>query len=101
VDDAADSLVGSATNQLWRGLMLASLVESETGARGRYAVVSTTDDRAAIAAVESVQEQMTDPERLFFVSLESLVTIARSVGGELIEWADTFELRYIPPDRAT
>lgn len=96
VDGASDSLMGSATNQLWRGLMLASLVESETGARGRYAVVSTADDRAAIASVESVRKHLTDPDRLFFVSLELLVTVARSVGGELTTWADTFERRYIP-----
>lgn len=98
LDGAADALVGSKTNQLWRGLMLASLVEQESGASGSYAVVSTADDAAAISAVESVQEWMTEPARLMFVSLESMVASARSLGDALLEWADAFERRYTVAD---
>lgn len=92
---AADALVGSSTNQLWRGLMLASLVEDESGAAGRYAVVSTADDRAAVDAVDKVKQWMNDPDRLFFVSLEQMVATARAVGGDVVEWADRFEQRYV------
>lgn len=96
LNGAADALVGSKTNQLWRGLMLASLVEEETGAAGRYAVVSTDDDQAAIDAIEKVQQWMAEPDRLTFVSVESMVATARLIGGDVAPWAELFERRYIP-----
>lgn len=98
VDGAADELVGSKTNQLWRGLMLASLVEEESGRMGRYVVVSTGDDVAALRSIESVKAVMTEPDRLTFASLETIVEAARELGGDLASWAAAFDQRYIPQD---
>jgi hypothetical protein len=93
---AADVLSAGATNQLWRGLMLAALVEAETGARGRYAVVTPADDAAAAATVETVAGFLTDPARLSLVTLEEFVgTAASATDPYLRSWAAAFGRRYL------
>jgi hypothetical protein len=97
VPGAADTLVGPKTNQLWRGLMLASLVETETNALGRLLVVSTDDDRTARDAVDAVRLQLTDPRRLEFISIETFVAAGDSHGDPALDiWARDFGHRYIP-----
>lgn len=76
IDGAADNLVGPATNQLWRGLMLASLTEETEQARGMYLVVSPADDASAIKVTAQVQQQMTDPGKLKFVCMEAIAQSA-------------------------
>lgn len=100
VPGAAHALVGTRTNQLWRGLMLASLYEEVAGRRGAYVVVGTADDTAAIDTVEVVRNQLTDPDRLRYVSIEQFVDAARATGHPSLQsWADAFSLRYIPSAR--
>ncbi len=95
--DAAERLRMSDTNQLWRGLMLAALTESETGHRGRYAVISPADDDAARAAVSVASDHLVDPGRLTFVSLEELVEAAMAIGDDALPaWAERFSARYLP-----
>lgn len=97
VDGAADALVGSSTNQLWRGLMLASLTEDETGTVGRYAVVTPADDAAAIAAVARTCKHLTEPEqRLRVVTIEQIADAAAEHGdARLGGWAELFRARYL------
>lgn len=93
---AADALVASATNQLWRGLMLAALVESETGSVGRYIVVAPADDTAAAIAATSVASHLVDPARLRLVTLEDIVAAAASIDDEQSRaWASAFSRRYL------
>ena len=93
---AAEALVASATNQLWRGLMLAALVENETGSVGRYLVVAPADDAAAATAATSVAAELLDPDRLRLVTLEDIVAAASSMDdGQLQAWASVFGRRYL------
>jgi len=96
IDGAADRLVGTATNQLWRGLMLASLTEDETGAVGSYAVVTPADDEKGRAAVEAARRELANPERLMLVTIEEIVAAAAArPDRRLVEWAAAFHKRYI------
>jgi hypothetical protein len=93
---AADALRSSATNQLWRGVMLAALVEAETGALGRYAVIAPADDSVAGSTVDTVARWLVDPARLSLVTLEQLVATTASIGDdELGRWAESFGRRYV------
>ncbi len=101
VDGAGEHLKATATNQLWRGLMLASLTESAEGATGSYVVVSPADDITAQDAVAQTQRWMTDSSRLRFVSLETLVETAAGHGDPaLATWAESFGRRYILPPQS-
>jgi hypothetical protein len=94
---AAEALRVSATNQLWRGLLLAALVERDTGAQGRYVVVAPGDDSGASSAVGSVAAWLTEPGRLSLVTLEQLVTAASATADSALhQWAAAFARRYIP-----
>ena len=95
--DAAEELHGSATNQLWRGLMLASLTEGATASEGRYVVVTPADDDTAREVVELAARHLTDPSRLSWVTLEQIVACARRLGDHrLSAWAEAFASRYLP-----
>ena len=103
VPGSADALRSSATNQLWRTVMLAQLAEqswsdstgSEAGARGLVIVLSTEDDPHARAAVAGVGEALRDVAvRLRHITLESL-TDAALRQPELRAWARVFAARYL------
>jgi hypothetical protein len=97
VAGAADALKGAMTNQVWRGLMLATLTEDATGATGRYVVVTPADDQGARNCVDKVKTLLRDPHRLDLVTLEQVVGAARATHDErLATWAETFEHRYLP-----
>ena len=92
---AAESLVGRATNQLWRMAMLAaSMLHRRQFEEGAIAVVSLGDDRHAKAAVDGVRAHMLEESFVKFVSLESLTQEA-STRPALREWATTFSTRYL------
>lgn len=94
---AAEELHGSATNQLWRGLMLASLTEEATASRGRYVVITPADDDTAREVVELAARHLTDPSRLSWVTLEQIVSSTRRLGDHrLSAWAGAFSARYLP-----
>ena len=96
ISGAADALAARATNQLWRGLMLTSLVEDETGARGTYVVVTPRDDSAAVRAVDATRQWMAEPHRLLLVPMEGIVEQAAASGDPtLVEWSERFGRRYI------
>jgi hypothetical protein len=96
---AADELVDPAMNQLWRGLLLMTVVEDHLAATGRYVVIAPADDAAAIAAVETTRSWMVphEAERLTFVPLERIVDAAdRLADRRLNSWASAFRERYLP-----
>ncbi len=95
---AGDVLVEVETNQLWRGLLLMSVVEAHIGAIGRYFVVAPGDDSDARSAVDTVRSWLVDDERwrLGFVGLEEIVAAARTTTDHrLNDWADSFGERYL------
>jgi hypothetical protein len=97
---AADTLRESATNQLWRGLMLAALTEADTGERGTCTVIAPADDAVAAAAVQAVRGWLTDPGRLSFVTLEDLAGTAAAISDERLNaWAAAFSKRYLIADQ--
>lgn len=94
---AEAALVGSATNQLWRTVMLAASVES-TGHLGRGSVLVLTleDDEDAAACVATVRSHLTDESRLQHVTYEHLVEACGWTGDPDLEaWARRFRLRYL------
>jgi len=94
---AAEQLRSSVTNQLWRGLMLASVTETTTGSRGSYVVVAPADDEVARKTVQQAASQLAEPSRLSLVTLEQIVEAARLLSDpRLSEWADAFSVRYLP-----
>ena len=95
-EGAADILVGSKTNQLWRNAMLALAVKAGGGfAEGRVLVLSLDNDDGARVAVTGVSAQHENPEQLLsHVTLESLVRTA-SGADALSAWAAAFSKRYL------
>ncbi len=95
--DAAPTLLGSATNQLWRTLLLGAVTEKDLRLdQVRVGVLTTADDRAAATAVATTHRVLQQPERLVHLSLEDLVTAARASNDPgLAEWAGMFERRYL------
>ena len=99
---AAPELLGSGTNQLWRGLLLMSVAESHLSATGRYVVVAPEDDSVARAAVDKVRSWMVPhaAARLGFVSVEDIVERAADIPDcRLNVWSSRFRERYLPPSR--
>lgn len=96
---AADVLVDVETNQLWRGMLLMSVVEAHTGATGRYCVVAPADDSEARLVTEKIRSWLVHEEqsRLRFASLEEIVAAARDINDRrLNNWAEDFSRRYLP-----
>jgi hypothetical protein len=97
--DAADRLLGTATNQLWRTVMLAAVTEQDDSLgfeRGRAVVLTTADDTAAAAAVEATHSVLASPDRLTHLTLEDLVDTADAAGdASLGRWATDFRRRYL------
>jgi hypothetical protein len=96
---AADHLLGTATNQLWRTLMLAAVTEQDDTLgfeRGRAVVLTTADDTAAAAAVGTARSVLASPDQLTHLALEDLVTAADSASdASLGRWATDFRRRYL------
>jgi hypothetical protein len=94
-----DTAKKSATNQLWRTLLLAQLTETTKPAaqtrRGTVVVVTTTEDPGATKAVAGIRPLLREPDaRLRHVHLEDIVTAARAEP-DLRAWADLFHIRYL------
>lgn len=93
--DAPSILNGSKSNQLWRNLMLAASIEAEgTLGAGRVAVVALSDDPGAQAAINIVAPELSDPDRLRWVPIESILEAAARFGA-LASWATEFGRRYV------
>lgn len=93
-------LVGSATNQLWRTVMLAASVEAagQLG-RGSVLVLTLEDDQGGASCVAAVRSQLTDQSRLVHVTYERLVDACGWTGDPDLEaWARRFRLRYLDVD---
>lgn len=97
----ATPLLGPATNQLWRTLLLAA-------ACGRFGVMNVSsasvvvlcagDDPDAPRALTGVRAALREPDECCrMVSLEALVAGARSGAGAGAQWADAFARRYLEP----
>lgn len=99
--DAADQLVGSATNQLWRNLLLALSVREKQGFElGHVAVLACDGDPKAAAAVKGVSAQLSSPEtHLRSTTLERVVSAAAE-NAATAEWARWFNERYLDWKRA-
>lgn len=93
---AADVLVGSKSNQLWRNLMLAMSTRHGCGYdRGRVVVVSLHDDPGALQALTILRSNLKDPEEwLSFIPMEQLVGQA-ALEPDLASWATEFTRRYL------
>ena len=93
---ARNALRGSASNQLWRNVMLAAAVEQSTPyGRGSVAVVAIDDDAKAASAIGALRECLTDQSRLVWAPLEAIVAAADAMPG-LAAWSSAFRLRYLP-----
>lgn len=95
--DSAESLVGAATNQLWRNTLLAAACEmTGSASTASVAVVALADDTKADTAIAGVRSVLRDPEaRCGTVPFEQFVTVARHLGGPIAAWANQFERRYL------
>ncbi|WP_336921017.1 PGN_0703 family putative restriction endonuclease [Aquipuribacter sp. SD81] len=96
VKDAARAAVTSATNQLWRTLMLAQTTELQTDAgSGTVLVLCLDDDPHATQAVDGMHELLREPDRrLRRVTFERMVEAA-SEEEDLRAWAALFTARYL------
>lgn len=91
----------SATNQLWRTVMLAASVEAtgELG-HGTVLVLTLADDDDAAACVAAVRSQLTDESRLHHVTYEALVEASGWTDDpDLVAWAGRFRARYLDVDQ--
>jgi hypothetical protein len=86
----------SATNQLWRTVMLAQATQqSEEAGDGVVVVLSTAVDPHARDAVDGVRRWLHQPERrLVHATYESIVQAAR-LEPDLRAWAGLFDARYL------
>ncbi len=100
-DGAIDRLQRSASNQLWRNVMLAAAHEMAGSGRGSVAVVALDGDSGAAKAVAAVSAELTEDhaDRLPSVTLESIMAAAKAGTPELAGWADRFERRYLLVDQ--
>ena len=93
---AADRLVGSATNQLWRQLLLTlSLAATPDYAGGRAAVLALADDPGVAKGMAGLAAELTSPGDMPLVAtLQGLVDGALAVP-ELAGWAAAVKTRYV------
>jgi hypothetical protein len=95
---AADHLLGTATNQLWRTVMLAAVTEADPTLgfeRGRAVVLTTADDTAADQAVATTRTVLAAQDRLTHLSLEDFVAAPATGDTSLGGWAQDFRRRYL------
>lgn len=91
---AADVLLGSSTNQLWRNTMLAvSMHLLGEVDEARVAVVGLRDDVSLWNSVTALHDQMTFPPFVVAISWEDL--IARLEGTSLWSFGALFSERYL------
>lgn len=94
--DAATRLVGAATNQAWRNLLLVFGIRSEEPFAHRHmTILALYGDKGATAAFEGLERELLAPaESLRSATLEALVAHA---AGEptLADWAKKFRARYL------
>ena len=95
---ACDRLRGSATNQLWRQVLLCASWEAASELAGSAVVVCPADDERARSAVDVVRAELADPERLRRLSLERIVGACDAIGGPISRFSARFADRYLDPD---
>lgn len=91
----------SATNQLWRTMMLAASVEvtGELG-HGTVLVLTLADDDGAAACVAALRSQLNDDSRLHHVTYEALMEACDWTNDpDLVAWAGRFRSRYLDADQ--
>ena len=95
------SLLGPATNQLWRTSLLAAACarhEVMGVSSASVVVMCLGEDPDAARALAGLSAALRDPrEHCRIVSLESLVAGLRDGLGPQTEWADAFAARYLQP----
>ena len=92
---AAERLVESATNQLWRQTLLTlSLAATEEYDGGRAAVLALEGDAGVTKAVAGLNAELTNPSRPAVGTLEQLAVIA-SDEPALTDWAALLRRRYL------
>ena len=86
---------GSATNQLWRNLMLAQESARDLDCEGAVVVLTAANDPHAEAAVSGIRPLLREPDRrLVHVLLEDVMEAATQEE-ELTSWAHVFTERYL------
>ena len=74
---------------------LFALIEEQLGAAGRYIVICPADDEAARRCVNSVADQLAEPNRLRLITLEDLVTLRagleRTSGPNYGDWVSSHD----------
>ena len=96
---AADQLLGPATNQLWRQVLLCASLETTEGLSAQALVVCPSDDHRAREAVDAVRATLTQPDRLRLLTLEEIVAAFAGIGGPLGHFGARFANRYLHPHR--
>lgn len=99
-DGAADRLVGRATNQLWRNLLLALSVRAKGGFDlAHVAVFSCYGDSKARAAVEGVRRELADPDAWVRAASFEDVISGFAAHPSTASWAAWFRERYLDWER--
>lgn len=96
----ARTLVGPATNELWRRTLLAAACQRYEVlgiSSASVAVVCLAEDPSAASALAGLSAVLREPQRIRVVSLESLVAGLREGLGAGPAWADAFAQRYLDP----
>ena len=95
---ACERLRSSATNQLWRQVLLCASWEAASNTPGAALVVCPADDERARTAVDAVRAELVHPDRLRLVTLERIVGACDAIGGPLARFSARFADRYLDPD---
>ncbi len=89
-------LVGSATNQLWRNVLLAhSLRSTDEFDEGRVVVLSCRGDVGAERAIAGLSAELRDPPALLRSTTYEELVAAFDSEPELSSWAADFRRRYL------
>ena len=93
---AADALVDSAANQLWRNTLLTQSFQAATGhADAHMLLLRCADDRVSASSFERLSGQLVDPDaRVLTATYEQVIDVARTMPA-LETWAVAFDRRYL------